>query len=360
LEIQKLAQDFLNNYIFLAVGRVGSTTDFIKQEVEYVPDWAKPGKLLEFLPQFDGQRTLVFTQTKKGADELERFLTNQNFSCMVIHGDKNQRDRERALNQFRRGYIHILIATDVAARGLDIPDVKAVVQFDCPSHIDDYVHRIGRTGRCGNTGYALTFVNEGSRPILIDLANIIKESNQEVPQWYINMCGVVLHNNKKRGRFGGRDIRRGTGRDKNFGRKRQGGNNRHNHKHGRNNHNYRQNNYNGGSGGGPKHNYGGRPQNQHQQFGNVRQFQEPQAPPQQQPQGHPQSLQNYPAYNYTPTPQTGFVGYPVTKIQLDAGGTHYQPQNMAPYVPSPKNAANMEFHPGTNANPGPRYPSQVG
>ena len=97
--------------------------DETKCEVEYVPDWAKPGKLLEFLPQFDGQRTLVFTQTKKGADELERFLTNQNFSCMVIHGDKNQRDRERALNQFRRGYIHILIATDVAARGLDIPDV---------------------------------------------------------------------------------------------------------------------------------------------------------------------------------------------------------------------------------------------
>jgi len=340
LEIQKLAQDFLTNYIFLAVGRVGSTTDFIKQEVEYVPDWAKPGKLLEFLPTFEGSRTLVFTQTKKGADELERFLTNQNFSCMVIHGDKNQRDRERALNQFRRGYVHILIATDVAARGLDIPDVKAVVQFDCPSHIDDYVHRIGRTGRCGKTGYALTFVNEGSRPILIDLANIIRESNQEVPQWYINMCGVVLHSNKKRGRFGGRDIRRGTGRDKNFGKKgRQGGrrNNNHNNHGRKDNRNNRKDNFRQGG-----HNNFGRQQNQ-QQYQNMRQYQEPQQ------QTQPQSLQNYQAYNYTPAPQTGFVGYPTAvaaKIQLDAGGTHYQPnpaQNMG-YVPSPKNAApNMDF-----------------
>jgi len=271
---------------------------------------------------------------------------------MVIHGDKSQRDRERALNQFRRGYVHILIATDVAARGLDIPDVKAVVQFDCPSHIDDYVHRIGRTGRCGKSGYALTFVNEGSRPILIDLANIIKESNQEVPQWYINMCGVVLHSNKKRGRFGGRDIRRGTGRDKNFGRKgRQGGrrnNNHNNHgrKDNRNNRkdNFRQGGHNNFEGG---HNNFGRQQNQ-QQYQNMRQYQEPQQ------QTQPQSLQNYQAYNYTPAPQTGFVGYPTAvaaKIQLDAGGTHYQPnpaQNMG-YVPSPKNAApNMDFP----ANPG--------
>lgn len=349
LEIQKLAQDFLTNYIFLAVGRVGSTTDFIKQEVEYVPDWAKPGKLLELLPTFDGQRALVFTQTKKGADELERFLSNQNFSCMVIHGDKNQRDRERALNQFRRGYVHILIATDVAARGLDIPDVKAVIQFDCPSHIDDYVHRIGRTGRCGKTGYALTFVNEGSRPILIDLANIIRESNQEVPQWYINMCGVVLHSNKKRGRFGGRDIRRGTGRDKNFGRKRQGGNRRDNNpknNHRGNNNQNRQNNYKGGHGG--SHGYA-RQQNQ-QQFQNVRQYPEPSAHQQNQQQSAPQSLHNYQAYNYTPTPQTGFMSYPVAaKIQLDAGGTHYQPQNMA-YVPSPKTAAaSMDLHANSNA-----------
>jgi len=231
-----------------------------------------------------------------------------------------------------------LIATDVAARGLDIPDVKAVVQFDCPSHIDDYVHRIGRTGRCGKSGYALTYVNEGSRPILIDLANIIKESNQEVPQWYINMCGVVLHSGKKgRGKFGGKDIRRGTSRGKNFGSKRQGGNRRENNHTGGRKNNQRQHNRQDNH---RQNNYGHK-----QQYNHGRQFQEP---PQPQQQGHPQSLQNYQAYNYTATPQTGFMGgmgyAPVTKIQMDAGGAHYQTQNMA-YVPSPKAAT---FHPGTN------------
>jgi hypothetical protein len=179
---------------------------------------------------------------------------------------------------------------------------------------------------------------------LIDLANIIRESNQEVPQWYINMCGVVLHSNKKRGRFGGRDIRRGTGRDKNFGRKnRHGGGRRDNNNHGRKNHrNNRRDNYR--HAGHNKNNNYDRQQNQ-QQYQNMRQFQEPQQ------QTQPQSLQNYQAYNYTPTAQAqGFVGYPtaaVTKIQLDAGGYPRHPQSMA-YVPSPKNATpNMDFQ----ANP---------
>jgi len=220
-EIQRLAQDFLQDYIFLAVGRVGSTTEFIKQEVEYVPDFAKPVKLLEFLQELEG-RTLVFTQTKKKANYLDRYLNTQNIRSLVIHGDKNQRERERALSQFRKGFVQTLVATDVAARGLDIPNVLTVIQYDAPSHIDDYVHRIGRTGRCGNEGRAITFINEDNKPILIDLINTVREAGQDVPEWYVNMCGMVLQreNGRKKGRFGGRDYRKGTTKAKNFGRKR--------------------------------------------------------------------------------------------------------------------------------------------
>jgi len=307
LVIQKLAQDFLEKYVFLAVGRVGSTTDFIRQEVEYVPDWAKAGKLLELLPQFSGQKTLVFTQTKKGADELERFLTNHNHHVMVIHGDKNQRDRERALTQFRRGYCSILIATDVAARGLDIPDVKTVIQYDCPSHIDDYVHRIGRTGRCGNTGYALTFVNENSRPILIDLINIIRESNQDVPQWYVNMCGVVLQEKKKRNRFGARDIRRNN-------RNRNGNNNQRKHGGRRYDNNNSLGNRGSNGGGYQKNNhFGGRghynQRNNDQNYQNARQYSNKGHHAQQQTPGYAAQghMQSYQTYNYA---QTGFMGYP--------------------------------------------------
>jgi ATP-dependent RNA helicase DDX3X len=346
LVIQKLAQDFLDKYVFLAVGRVGSTTDFIRQEVEYVPDWAKAGKLLEILPQFEGEKTLVFTQTKKGADELERFLTNHNHHVMVIHGDKNQRDRERALTQFRRGYCSILIATDVAARGLDIPNVKTVIQHDCPSHIDDYVHRIGRTGRCGNTGYALTFVNENSRPILIDLINIIRESNQDVPQWYINMCGVVLQEkNKKRNKFGARDIRRHNNNNNRNNRydnnQRKRGGRRHDNNNSRNNGGY-QNNKFGGRG-----NYNNR--NGDHNYHNVRQYGN--KGHQNQGAGYQQHMQNYqPAYNY---PQAGFVGYPAmgATVAMDATGNRYGAQNLN-YLPNHKSntGATQNFSaPGSNA-----------
>ena len=103
---------------------------------------------------------LVFVETKKTADYIEDFLYRNGYSATSIHGDKSQFERERALSNFKSGDRPILVATDVAARGLDIKNVANVINFDCPNNIDDYVHRIGRTGRVGNEGKAITFINE--------------------------------------------------------------------------------------------------------------------------------------------------------------------------------------------------------
>ncbi|CAH1986757.1 unnamed protein product [Acanthoscelides obtectus] len=153
--IQMLARDFLENYIFLAVGRVGSTSENITQKVVWVEEHDKRSFLLDLLNVADLQQpsaeslTLVFVETKKGADSLEEFLHNEGYPVTSIHGDRTQREREDALRQFRSGNTPILVATAVAARGLDIPHVKHVINFDLPSDIEEYVHRIGRTGRMG-------------------------------------------------------------------------------------------------------------------------------------------------------------------------------------------------------------------
>ncbi|KAF8252687.1 ATP-dependent RNA helicase ded1 [Wilcoxina mikolae CBS 423.85] len=180
-DIQMLARDFLRDYIFLSVGRVGSTSENITQKVEYVEDPDKRSVLLDILHTHKGGLTLIFVETKRMADSLSDFLINQNFPATSIHGDRTQRERERALEVFRSGRFPILVATAVAARGLDIPNVTHVVNYDLPTDIDDYVHRIGRTGRAGNTGIATAFFNRGNRGVVRELIDLLKEANQEVP-----------------------------------------------------------------------------------------------------------------------------------------------------------------------------------
>lgn len=182
-DIQMLARDFLKDYIFLSVGRVGSTSENITQKVEYVEDVDKRSVLLDILHTHGSGLTLIFVETKRMADSLSDFLINQNFPATSIHGDRTQRERERALEMFRNGRCPILVATAVAARGLDIPNVTHVVNYDLPTDIDDYVHRIGRTGRAGNTGAATAFFNRGNRGVVRDLIELLKEANQEVPSF---------------------------------------------------------------------------------------------------------------------------------------------------------------------------------
>ncbi|PQQ20275.1 hypothetical protein Pyn_15921 [Prunus yedoensis var. nudiflora] len=189
-EIQRLAADFLSNYIFLAVGRVGSSTDLIAQKIEFVEDMDKRSHLMDHLhsQQANGSHgkpalTLVFVETKRGADALENWLCMNGFPAIAIHGDKVQMERERALRSFKCGSAPILVATDVASRGLDIPHVAHVINFDLPKGIDDYVHRIGRTGRAGNSGLATAFFNDKNQPLAKGLIELMQESNQEVPSW---------------------------------------------------------------------------------------------------------------------------------------------------------------------------------
>ncbi|KAH1232958.1 hypothetical protein AAZX31_09G098400 [Glycine max] len=220
-EIQALASDFLSNYVFLAVGRVGSSTDLIAQRVEYVLESDKRSHLMDLLHAqretgVNGKQglTLVFVETKKGADALEHCLCVNGFPAASIHGDRTQQERELALRSFKTGNTPILVATDVAARGLDIPRVAHVVNFDLPNDIDDYVHRIGRTGRAGKMGLATAFFNEGNLNLAKSLADLMQEANQEVPAWLSRYAARAIYSggnrNRKSGgsRFGGRDFRK--------------------------------------------------------------------------------------------------------------------------------------------------------
>ncbi|KAF8700159.1 hypothetical protein HU200_034529 [Digitaria exilis] len=220
-EIQRMASDFLDNYIFLAVGRVGSSTELIVQRIEFVQEADKRSHLMDLLhAQRDTGKllqqtlTLVFVETKRGADSLESWLCMNGFPATSIHGDRNQQEREYALRSFKSGQTPILVATDVAARGLDIPHVAHVVNFDLPNDIDDYVHRIGRTGRAGKSGLATAFFNDNNSSLAKSLAELMQESNQEVPAWLSRYAARPSYGgggrNRRSGggsRFGGRDFR---------------------------------------------------------------------------------------------------------------------------------------------------------
>ena len=211
-EIQHLARDFLNDYIFLSVGKVGSTSENITQKIIYVEDGDKESTLLDILAadeESGNGLTLVFVETKRMADILSDYLYSNNFPANSIHGDRTQREREKALEMFKSGREPILVATAVAARGLDIPNVTHVINFDLPGDIDDYVHRIGRTGRAGNTGVATAFFNRGNKNISKDLIELLTEANQEVPQFLSSISREFGRGGPSRGRSGGsRDIRR--------------------------------------------------------------------------------------------------------------------------------------------------------
>lgn len=217
-DIQMLARDFLKDYVFLSVGRVGSTSENITQKVEYVEDADKRSVLLDILHTHGAGLTLIFVETKRMADSLSDFLINQNFPATSIHGDRTQRERERALEMFRNGRCPILVATAVAARGLDIPNVTHVVNYDLPTDIDDYVHRIGRTGRAGNTGHSTAFFNRGNRGVVRDLLELLKEANQEVPAFLETIAressfGGGGGGGGRGGRSGGRGRGAGANRD---------------------------------------------------------------------------------------------------------------------------------------------------
>ncbi|KAI9492400.1 P-loop containing nucleoside triphosphate hydrolase protein [Zychaea mexicana] len=212
-DIQILARDFLKDYVFLSVGRVGATSENITQTLELIEnDNFKRPKLLEIL-KADQEKglTLVFVETKRMADSVCDYLRQNGLPSTAIHGDRVQSEREEALQAFKSGFTPIMVATAVAARGLDIPNVTHVVSFDLPSDIDDYVHRIGRTGRAGNTGRATTFFTRGNRYLAPAMVTLLKGANQEVPSWLETLAEEAAANPSPPGGFRGGRGGRGRG-----------------------------------------------------------------------------------------------------------------------------------------------------
>jgi superfamily II DNA/RNA helicase len=157
-EIKKLTEQYLKNPVFISVIS-GETLKNIDQDVIRVrTKEEKLEKLHEVLKKDGSDKVLIFREMKHSVDSLTKELAHMGFKVGCIHGDKRSRERIRTLDAFKKDQINILIATDVAARGLDIPDVTHVINYDVPQTYDTYVHRIGRTGRSGKKGTALTFV----------------------------------------------------------------------------------------------------------------------------------------------------------------------------------------------------------
>jgi len=182
-EVQTLAREFLKDPVQINIGSMQlSANHNVTQVVEVCQETDKRHKLLKLLESLmDGSKIIIFTETKRGADQLTRQLRMDGWPALAIHGDKSQSERDWVLAEFRDGKNPIMIATDVAARGLDVKDIKYVINYDFPSSLEQYVHRIGRTGRAGAVGTAYTFFTPNNYKLAHELIGILTEAGQPVP-----------------------------------------------------------------------------------------------------------------------------------------------------------------------------------
>lgn len=222
-EVQTLANDFLpNDRLMIKIGGDDrKACENVTQIVYVVERHGKEALLQQTLTQFQGQKAIIFTATKRMADQLSRTLQRFGHYCDSIHGDKAQYDRDRVLNNFKTGRSSILVATDVASRGIHVKDIAVVINYDFANNCDDYVHRIGRTGRAGNFGTAVTFFDPSTDAKKAGpLVRLLRTSNQNVPP---ELEQVARSGGGRRGggrRYGGR---RGGGRGRGRGGSRRGG-----------------------------------------------------------------------------------------------------------------------------------------
>jgi len=173
-EISKLAGVMLRNPVHVAVAPVATTVEKVDQRVIFVDTARKRNVLTDLLRDPDMSRTLVFTRTKHGADRVVEHLERVGLSAAAIHGNKSQGQRERALASFKAGQVRVLVATDIAARGIDVDGVTHVVNFDLPNVPESYVHRIGRTARAGRAGIAISLCDQTERTFLRDIEKLIR------------------------------------------------------------------------------------------------------------------------------------------------------------------------------------------
>lgn len=171
--IRKLADTILVNPVRLEVTPVSTTAETVKQTVCFVEKRNKPSLLLHLLTNTEIPMALVFTRTKHGADRVAKELNRSGIRAEAIHGNKSQQARQKALHQFRSKQIKVLVATDIAARGIDIDELSHVINYELPNVPETYVHRIGRTGRAGNSGIALSFCDHEEKVFLRDIQKLI-------------------------------------------------------------------------------------------------------------------------------------------------------------------------------------------
>ncbi|NOY48654.1 MAG: DEAD/DEAH box helicase [Chlorobi bacterium] len=172
-EIKKLANDFLNHPVLVEATPENSTVDAIEQKVYRVAKSLKTGLIIKLISEGNWKQVLVFTRTKHGANKLCKKMVSAGISAAAIHGNKSQGARTKALAGFKNNSVRVLVATDIAARGLDIPLLPHVVNFELPNISEDYVHRIGRTGRAGASGEALSLVSAEETTYLRDIEKLV-------------------------------------------------------------------------------------------------------------------------------------------------------------------------------------------
>ncbi|KAK7454554.1 ATP-dependent RNA helicase dbp2 [Stygiomarasmius scandens] len=209
-DVQKLASDFLKDMIQVNIGSMELTANHnIAQIVEVCSDFEKRNKLINHLEKISSEnaKVLIFVATKRVADDITKYLRQDGWPALAIHGDKEQRERDWVLGEFKSGRSPILIATDVASRGLDVKDVGYVINYDFPNNCEDYIHRIGRTGRAGMKGTSYTYFTTENAKSARELVSILREAKANIPSQLEEMTmigggGGRSRYNNSRGRGG--------------------------------------------------------------------------------------------------------------------------------------------------------------
>jgi ATP-dependent RNA helicase RhlE len=178
-QIAQLAASLLHAPVRVEVTPVSTTAERIEQSVYFIPKQQKQSLLIHLLNEKNRERTLVFTRTKRGADKIAKALKNAKIHADALHGDKSQSARQYALTSFKSGKLKVLVATDIAARGIDVDTLERVINFDLPDVPETYVHRIGRTGRAGASGVAISFCD--GKEEMGNLKSINKLIGQKIP-----------------------------------------------------------------------------------------------------------------------------------------------------------------------------------
>nr|CAD7442179.1 unnamed protein product [Timema bartmani] len=217
-EVRKMAEDYLQDYVQINVGSLQlSANHNIVQIVDVCQEYekeAKLGRLVDEISSEPGAKTIIFVGTKRKVETITKLLCRNGYPASCMHGDKSQQERDYVLNQFRNGKTSILVATDVAARGLDVDGIKFVINYDYPNSSEDYIHRIGRTGRCTSLGTSYAFFTAKDCKQAKDLVSVLREANQTINPKLEELAQFGGSSGRTRWGGGGG----GRGRENNYGR----------------------------------------------------------------------------------------------------------------------------------------------